>query len=117
MILHNQGVSVGGEIIDSIRSLFHVPGGSQLEMENLRAYFGAVGLGTLLVTGDLRAMKVTIENPVMSGQKTPVVDQFLVGVVRGAVMKVFSGDYVVQDLTYDQGKIRFGLVPARKNGN
>ncbi len=117
VILHNQGVSVGGEIVDSIRTLFHLPGGSQLEMENLKAYFGAVGLGSLQLVGGLGGMNVTIEQPVMSGQKTPVVDQFLVGVVRGAAMKIFSRDYVVQNLTYDDGKIRFSLVTAQNASN
>jgi hypothetical protein len=110
VILHNQGVSVGGEKVDSIRTLLHVRAGTQLEMENLKAYFGAVGLGNLQVIGDRGGMKVVIEQPVMSGQKKPVVDQFVVGVVRGAVTKVYSGDFVVENLTYDEGKISFHLV-------
>jgi hypothetical protein len=118
VILHNQGVSVGEEIVDSIRtSFFSVPIGSQLEMENLRAYFGAVGLGRLLVDGSQNGMKVAIEQPVMSGQKKPVVDQFLVGVVRGAAVKIFSRDFVVEGLTYDGGKIRFDLVAGQNPKN
>jgi hypothetical protein len=117
VILHNQGVSVGGEIIDSIRTLFRVPSGTQLEMENLKAYFGAVGLGSLEVTGGLGGMNVVIEQPVMSGQKMPVVDQFLVGVVRGAAVKIYSRDFVVQSLTYNEGKIRFILVAGQNASN
>ena len=110
VILHNQGVSVGAEIVDSIKALFHASVGSDLEMANLKAYFGAVGLGILHVSGDRRAMKVRIEQPVTSGQKDSVVDQFLVGVVRGAISKIYSEDYVVQNLSYQDEKIVFDLV-------
>jgi hypothetical protein len=110
VILHNQGVSVGAEIVDSIKALFHAPVGSDLEMENLKAYFSAVGLGTLHVSGDRKAMKVRIEQPVTSGQKDAVVDQFLVGVVRGAIIKIYSDDYVVQKLSYQDQKIVFDLI-------
>jgi hypothetical protein len=111
VILHNQGVSVGGEIVDSIDLLFRAPAASELEVENLKAYFGATGLGKLQISGDRGGVQITIEEPVMSGQEKPVIDQFLVGVVRGALAKIFSRDYVVQNITYDDGRIRFSLVP------
>jgi hypothetical protein len=110
VILHNQGVSVGAEIVESIKELFHTAVGSELEMENLKAYFGAAGLGALRVSGDQKGMQVTIDQPVTAGQKKDVVDQFLVGVVRGAIIKIYSHDYVVKNLTYDGGKIRFDLA-------
>jgi hypothetical protein len=110
VILHNQGVSVGAEIVDSIKALFHTQVGSDLEMENLKAYFSAVGLGMLQISGDRKAMRVKIEQPVTSDQKDSVVDQFLVGVVGGAVIKIYSDDYVVQKLSYQDGRIAFDLV-------
>jgi hypothetical protein len=110
VILHNQGVSVGAEIVESIKAMFHPAGGSDLEMENLKAYFGAVGLGILLVSGDRSGMKVRVEQPVTSGQKKPIIDQFLVGVVRGAISEIYSDEYVVQNLTYQDDKIVFDLV-------
>ncbi|MDA4116147.1 MAG: hypothetical protein OK442_06300 [Thaumarchaeota archaeon] len=113
VILHNQGVSVGAEIVDSIKALFQAPVGSDLEMENLKAYFSAVGLGILQISGDRKAMKVRIEQPVTSGQKESVVDQFLVGVVRGAIIKIYSDEYVVQKLGYQDERIVFDLVPEK----
>jgi hypothetical protein len=110
VILHNQGVSVGAEIVESIKALFRTPAGSELEMENLKAYFAAVGLGALQIAGDRKGMKAKIEQPVTSGQKIPVVDQFLVGVVRGAVNKIYSEDYVVKNLTFKDETIAFDLV-------
>lgn len=110
VILHNQGVSVGGEIVEDIKALFHTAVVSELVMENLKAYFGAVGLGMLQVFGDLKMMEVIIDQPVTSGQTKPVIDQFLVGVVRGAINKIYSREYVVANLTYDGGKIRFDLL-------
>jgi hypothetical protein len=109
VILHNQGMSVGAEVVESIKALFHGPAGSALEMDNLRAYFAAVGLGVLQVTGDQKGFKVKIEQPVTSGQKIPVVDQFLVGVVRGAVNEIYSEDYVVKNLTFKDETIAFEL--------
>jgi hypothetical protein len=109
VILHNQGVSVGVEVVESIKALFHSPVGSDLEMDNLKAYFAAVGLGVLHVTGDRKAMKVKIEQPVTSGQKIPVVDQFLVGVVRGAVNKIYTEDYVVKNLALKGESLAFDL--------
>src|SRR5271169_863932 len=61
VILHNQGVSVGAEIVDSIKALFHAPVGSDLEIENLKAYFSAVGLGVLQLSGDRKGTMVRIE--------------------------------------------------------
>jgi len=113
VILHNQGVSVGAEIVESIKVLFPTAAGHELEMENLKAYFGAVGLGMLHVSGDRLGMKVKIEDPITSGHKEPVVDQFLVGIVRGAIGKVYANDYVVQKLTYSEDKIAFNLVPEK----
>lgn len=110
VILHNQGVSVGGEIVESIKVLFHSRVGGELEMANLKAYFGAVGLGILDIKGDSNSMRVTVDQPVTSGQKKPLVDQFLVGVVRGAINKIYAQEYVVQDLAFIEGKIRFNLV-------
>lgn len=110
VILHNQGVSVGGEIVDSIRSLLHPPIKRDSEMANLKAYFGAVGLGLLEVSGDQKAMKVTIDHPVTPDKKSPGVDQFLVGMVRGAIAKIHAHDYVVQNLAFVAGKIHFNLV-------
>jgi hypothetical protein len=110
VILHNQGVSVGGEIIESIKALFHHPVGAELEIENLKAYFRAGGLGILSISGDQRGMKVSVDQPVMSGHKEQVVDQFVIGVVRGAINKVNSRDYLVKNLGYSDGKIRFDLV-------
>jgi len=117
VILHNQGVSVGAEIVESIKVLFHAPVGSDFEMANLKAYFGAVGLGMLRISGDRDGMKVRIEQPVTSGQKKPVVDQFLVGVVRGAINKIYSDDYVVQNLTYQDEEIVFDLVREKTAKN
>ncbi len=111
VILHNQGVTVGEEIMDSIRTLFHVPAPVEQEIANLKAYFGAVGLGVLELSGDFRGLKVVIDQPVTSGSKKGVVDQFLVGVVRGALSKTYSSDYVVQNLAMENGKIRFDLLP------
>jgi hypothetical protein len=114
VILHNQGVSVGGEIVESIKALFHTTVGTDLEIQNLKAYFGAVGLGILSMSGDQSGMKVTIDQPVMSGQKEPVADHFLVGVVRGAITKIYSSDYIVKNLVYADDRIGFDL--AREQG-
>jgi hypothetical protein len=86
-------------------------------MENLEAYFGAVGLGILHVSGDRKGMRVRIEQPVTSGQKNSVVDQFLVGIVRGAVNKIYLEDYMVQNLTYEDEKIVFDLVREKAAKN
>ena len=110
VILHNQGVSVGAEIVDSIKALFRASVDSDLEMENLKAYFSAVGLGILSVSGDRKVVKVKIEQPVTSGQEDSVVDQFLVGVVTGAIIKIYADDYVVQKLSYQDGRVVFDLV-------
>src|SRR5271156_3148579 len=110
VILHNEGVSVGAEIVESIRALFRAPVGSDLEMDNLRAYFSAVGLGVLQITGDRKGTKVRIEQPVTSGQKIPVADQFLVGVVRGAVNRIYAEEYVVKNLTFKDETIVFDLA-------
>jgi len=116
VILHNQGVSVGGEIVESIKTIFHGRIESDLVIGNLKAYFGAVGLGVLNLSGDQLVTKVTIDQPVTSG-KSPGLDQFLVGIVRGAIIKAYSRDYVVQNLGYEGGKIRFDLFrePSAKN--
>jgi len=115
VILHNQGLSVGSEIVESIKTLFHTAVGSELEMENLKAYFGAMGLGLLKVSGNTKAMRVRIDQPVASGQKKPVVDQFLVGIVRGAMNRIYSNDYGVQRLSFQNEGIVFDLV--RKRGS
>jgi len=115
VILHNQGVSVGGEVVDSIRTLLHPSIKPGSEMANLKAYFRAVGLGVLEVSGDQRAMKVTVGQPVTSGKKSQGVDQFLVGIVRGAVSKIHSHNYVVQNLALVAGRIQFNLVREAKS--
>jgi hypothetical protein len=116
-ILHSQGVSVGAEIVESIKALFHATVGSELEIENLKAYFSAVGFGILHVSGDRKGMRMTIEQPVTSGRKDSVVDQFLVGIVRGAIDKIYSEDYMVQNLTYEDEKIAFDLVHEKAAKN
>lgn len=116
VILHNQGVSVGAEVVDSIRTLIHPPGRPGSEMANLKAYFRAMGLGILEISDDQRAVKVTIDQPVTGAKKAPGVDQFLVGMVRGAVNKIKAHDYVVANLAFASGKIQFNLVREAGKG-
>lgn len=110
VILHNQGVTVGEEIMDSIRALFHAPARTEQEVANLKAYFSAVGLGILGMSGDMRATKIVIEQPVTSSSKKQVVDQFLIGVVRGALSRTYYAEYLVRNVAMEGGKIRFDLV-------
>jgi len=105
VILHNQGVSVGEQMVEKIRTMYGGPIGRELVIENLRAYFGAVGFGILQATSQEKGYRVTIEQPI-------TFDQLLVGVVRGAVSKIDSREYVVDSLDYTGGKVRFDLVPG-----
>jgi hypothetical protein len=38
-----------------------------------------------------------------------LLDQFLVGIVRGAISKIFGSDYVVENLRFEDRKIKLKL--------
>lgn len=112
VILREEGTAFGREVVRSIARRFASPDSSIL-MDNLKALFRASGLGLLEMTDADRTKRfvVTIKEPAVSAEgDEATTDDFLVGVVKGAVGEIYSKDYKVRDESYEDKTITFELV-------
>jgi len=114
VILHNQGVSVGEQMVEKIKGMFEAAAAKEQIIENLKAYFGAVGFGVLHATQFSGGYKIMIGQPVTAGGEGKF-DQFLVGVVRGAMNKVLGSELVVKNIDYNASEVKFELVQGSKH--
>jgi len=114
VILQEEGTALGQELVTRIGFRFPSPDAPVL-VENLKALFSASGLGILEIGAVEKGerMAVRIREPVISTSKDEgAVDDLLVGVVRGAMGKIYVKDYAVKDATYRDGAVSFELVEA-----
>jgi hypothetical protein len=111
VILHNQGASVGEQMVEKIRGMFGASAAKDQVIENLKAYFSAAGFGVLGIAQFTAGYKVTIGQPVTSGGEGKF-DQFLVGIVRGAMNRVIGSELVVKNIDYNASEVMFDLVQS-----
>lgn len=114
-ILHDEGVSFGRQLADRTSGRFRTPPDRALLVENMRSLFRASGLGVLQVDakneGRLRA---SIADPaVLLGGDDSLTDDFLVGVVRGALEKIYGKEFRVEKPGRKAEAITFELVEGR----
>lgn len=113
-LLYQEGVSVGKSIAESVGLRFaEKPDGKTL-VENFTALFRASGYGILRLSGDKEGFHVVIEEPVVSLSEEKVTDNFVVGIVAGALGKIYSRSYAVEDLSFEDSNIAFRLSHAEQ---
>ena len=98
-ILYSQGVSAGIEMAIGIESRV---GPKEKEagpkLANLKGLFRATGLGLLEINGHRDNFDITISESM--GSNTEIIDNFLVGVIAGALGRLFSKEYAVSELKH-----------------
>ncbi len=112
VILREEGTALGREIVRGISKRFASPDASVL-MDNLKALFRASGLGLLEVAevkGTARFAVKIREPAVCAGANLVTVDDFLIGVVRGAISEVYSSEYRAKDESFKDGTMVFELL-------
>jgi len=108
-ILHSEGFSVGEELVDGIARRFKAIKSRSVLLKNFAQLFSASGYGILDISGRDEELTVAISNSVVSEFDALVMDQFLVGIVRGAISKIFGSDYAVENLRFEGRKIKLNL--------
>jgi len=112
VILREEGAALGKEVVRGISKRFASPDASVL-IDNLKALFRASGLGLLEVveTGGTARFVVTIREPaVCAGSSGTTVDDFLIGVVRGAIGEIYSRGYKAKDESCKDRTMAFELL-------
>ena len=110
-ILYSQGVSAGVEMAEGIISRIGSGEDAVPKLANLKSLFKATGLGLLDISGNADSFQLAISESM--GARSDVIDNFLVGVVAGTVGRLFSREYVVNDLKHN--KKRGGLITFNLN--
>ncbi len=115
-ILQEEGVAVGEEMVDRIGNRFE-KADKEILLDNLIGLFRGSGLGLLEIksggsSGERSSFRIAIREPAAAESDAPILDDFLVGVVKGAISKILSKDLRVKDAAYEDGKITFELVEA-----
>lgn len=109
-ILHNEGVTIAQETVEMISRRFNGTSEREILLKNFKQLFGAAGHGIAEISGGSEEFVITISNTIASEYDEPVMDQFLVGIVRGGLEKIFASEYKVENLRYEEKKIKFALV-------
>jgi hypothetical protein len=112
-LLHREGVSIGEASVKRISDGF-AKGHGKSVFDNLVALFRASGLGILGVSGGNERLEVSVQDPLISQSKEKVMDHFSVGIVTGALGKIYSYSFGVEDLRLEDDTIRFRLSPQKK---
>ncbi|MHB8566068.1 MAG: hypothetical protein ACYC7D_10560 [Nitrososphaerales archaeon] len=114
-ILHAEGIPAGEGIARGIESRVNdrtkdVGKGTLAKLENLKALFKVTGFGLLEILGNAERFHVTIRESMAA--KQDLIEHFVVGVVEGALEKLFSKEYVISDLKHDvnDGAVWFNLT-------
>ncbi|MDV3243956.1 MAG: hypothetical protein LYZ66_02125 [Nitrososphaerales archaeon] len=115
VILQSEGASVGGDIVDKLREKLGGNVDRETVIDNVRALFRADGLGVLELSIEegARAVNVSVGDSPTSVSDDQVIDHFLIGFVRGAIERIFSSAYTVENPHYQDGKIKFALIRVR----
>ncbi|MDV3277602.1 MAG: ACT domain-containing protein [Nitrososphaerales archaeon] len=109
-ILFQEGSAAGGSVVENIGKRFQGMDKSTF-VENFRAFFSASGLGLLGEIGEGGAIEITIDKPAVTRKDGAVLDDFLIGVVAGALGKINSRKYAVRDPRWsDENRLLFLLV-------
>lgn len=115
VILQEEGVAVGSEMVRKTEERLRTTD-EDLLLKNLKALFGASGMGMLEITrepgGTLTVFRVEVVDPVSAESDVPLVDEFTIGILRGAVSSILSKDLVARDKSYGNRKLTFSLVEA-----
>ena len=112
VILREEGVALGREVVNGIEKRF-ASSDAPVLMDNLKALFRASGLGLLETTeadGTRRFVVMIREPAVFTDRDARTIDDFLVGVVKGAIDRIYSGDYRVKDESCKDRTMTFELV-------
>src|SRR5579875_843689 len=80
-------------------------------LENVKAFCRASGLGLVEIDGDAPRLKVTISSSLVSGQGD-MADDFMIGLVKGAIEQVYGLNFLVENLEFDKGQLSFEVVSA-----
>lgn len=115
-VLRNEGTFAGRAAVSRIEGRFTSQGlkipEKRVLLENVIAYYKASGLGILEVKGEPSGFKVSITEGVLSGSSAEGVDDFLVGMVKGALEQIYGTNYLVQNLSFKEGRLSFELLPV-----
>jgi predicted hydrocarbon binding protein len=112
VILREEGTALGKEVVRGMGKRFPSPDAPVL-LDNLKALFRASGLGLLEITEADRARRfiITIKEPAVCtrGGETPI-DDFLVGVVKGAISQIYARDYKAREESLEDRTMTFELL-------
>ncbi|MDG6968231.1 MAG: hypothetical protein JRM82_03305 [Nitrososphaerota archaeon] len=112
-ILHDQGVSFGAELVERMSGRFRPGPDAELLVDNIKALFKASGLGILEIGAKRGKLSASIADHVVSlGGDESLADDFLVGVVRGALEGAYGRELRVDNLSHVDGTMTFDLVGA-----
>lgn len=117
-ILHEEGVAAGEEMVERIRR--RLPEADQDTMlENLKGLIRASGFGILQIErtrpplpGGAEGFNATLTSTAAAESADQLVDDFLVGAVRGALGKISSKSFRAEGPTLKDGRLEFKLVEA-----
>jgi len=107
-LVYEEGVIVGKAMIGRISSRFSSYPGESVIMKNFMLLYRAAGFGILTVRTDEERLRVRIDYPVI-GKEEQVFDFFTIGIVSGAISKVYDTAYRVKDIRFNEDAIEFVL--------
>ncbi len=114
-VLRNEGNSAGKAAVKRIEGRFTTRGmkipDKKVLLENVKAFCRASGLGLVEIDGDAPRLKVTISSSLVSGQGD-MADDFMIGLVKGAIEQVYGLNFLVENLEFDKGQLSFEVVSA-----
>jgi len=114
-VLRNEGDSAGKAAVKRIEGRFTTRGmkipDKKVLLENVKAFCRASGLGLVEIYGEAPRLKVTISSSLVSSQNETV-DDFMIGLVKGALEQVYGLNFLIENLESDKGQLRFEVVSA-----
>jgi hypothetical protein len=111
-VLHEQGVSIGETMAEQLEDRFRTRPSADVLERDFVGLIRAGGMGRLKISGTRFGFVVRIEEAVVSESERGIIDNFLVGVVTGALGRIHSSNYAVSDLSQSRDfGISFCLTP------
>jgi len=112
-VLRNEGNSAGKAAVKRIEGRFTTRGmripDKKVLLENVKAFSRASGLGLVEIDGEAPRLKVTVSSSLVSSQND-MIDDFMIGLVKGAIEQVYGLNFLVENLEVDKGQLRFEVA-------
>ncbi len=111
-ILHEEGVAFGQEVADRLQKRLDAEPGQVVQ--NLKALVRASGLGLLEVAEVEKGERFTVsisDSVLCQGEGEKLADDFLAGVVRGAIGRTYGRDFWVSGTRFEGDDMVFELAP------